>query len=331
MARNKGEEFATMHEDERDRFTGAGGEQDEGGTLAFDDPRKADRMGRHYAEPGDEVADPEHRDGTAAELDDESHQRAVDAERRDLAQVPHRVMEKVTTMASRIGSSSGVNVGRNERIVSGLAGAALVAYGLRDRRLRALLLPLGGGLIARGVTGRCPVNRAIGRNSARQEDASSAVASVGRGEGVKVEKSVIIDRPAHELYAFWHDFENLPRFMEHLESVTVIDPRRSHWIAKAPVGQRVEWDAEIHNEIPDRLIAWRSLPGSEIPNAGSVHFGHVADGATEVRVVLSYEPPAGRVGDAVARLFGEAPAQQVADDLRRFKQVMEAGEVPQRA
>jgi uncharacterized membrane protein len=330
MARNMGEKFATMHEDDRDRFTGAGGEQDEGGALAFDDPRDADRIGRHYADPSDEIADPEHRDGTAAELNDESHQDAVDAERRDLSQVPHRIREKVTTMASRIGGSTGVNVGRNERIASGLAGAALVAYGLRDRRLRGLMLPLGGGLIVRALTGRCPVNRALGRNTARREDASSPVASIGRGEGVKVEKSVTIDRPAHELYAFWRDFENLPRFMEHLESVTVIDPMRSHWIAKAPVGQRVEWDAEIHNEIPDRLIAWRSLPGSEIPNAGSVHFGHAPDGATEVRVVLSYEPPAGRVGDAVARLFGEAPSQQVADDLRRFKQVMEAGEVPQR-
>ena len=117
--------------------------------------------------------------------------------------------------------------------------------------------------------------------------------------------------------------------MEHLESVTVIDATRSHWIARAPVGQRVEWDAEIHNEIPDELIAWRSLPGSEIANAGSVHFTP-AGGGTEVRVVLSYEPPAGRLGDAVARLFGEAPAQQVQDDLRRFKQVMEAGEVPLR-
>ena len=159
---------------------------------------------------------------------------------------------------------------------------------------------------------------------------ASPVASVGRGQGVKVEKSVTIDRPAHELYAFWRDFENLPRFMEHLESVTVIDARRSHWVAKAPAGQRVEWDAEIHNEIPDELIAWRSLPGSEIANAGSVHFESLGDGATDVRVVLSYEPPAGRVGDAVARLFGEAPSQQVEDDLRRFKQVMEAGEVPVR-
>lgn len=316
MARNLGKTFATMDEDDRNRLAGKGGEQDEGGALAFGDPRDPDRMGRHYADPADETADPEARDGQAANLDDDAHERGK---------------ERMKIMASRMRGSMGVNVGRTERIASGLAGAALVAFSLRQRRLRGLLLPLGGGLLVRALTGHCPVNRALGRNTALDDETVSPVASVGRGQGVKVEKSVTIDRPAHELYAFWRDFENLPRFMEHLESVTVIDPRRSHWTAKAPAGQRVEWDAEIHNEIPDELIAWRSLPGSEIANAGSVHFESLGDGGTEVRVVLSYEPPAGRVGDAVARLFGEAPSQQVEDDLRRFKQVMEAGEVPVRS
>lgn len=316
MARNLGKTFATMDEDDRNRLAGKGGEQDEGGALAFGDPRDPDRMGRHYADPADETADPEARDGQAANLDDDAHERGK---------------ERMKVMASKMRGSMGVNVGRTERIASGLAGAALVAFSLRQRRLRGLLLPLGGGLLVRALTGHCPVNRALGRNTALDDETVSPVASVGRGQGVKVEKSVTIDRPAHELYAFWRDFENLPRFMEHLESVTVIDPRRSHWTAKAPAGQRVEWDAEIHNEIPDELIAWRSLPGSEIANAGSVHFESLGDGGTEVRVVLSYEPPAGRVGDAVARLFGEAPSQQVEDDLRRFKQVMEAGEVPVRS
>lgn len=324
MARNKGKTFATMNEDERNQLSGSGGEQDEGGALAFDDPRDADRVGRHYATPSDESADPDARDGAAADLDDESHDRAV--VRRGVT----AARAKAAGVASRLRLPTGVNVGRNERIASGLAGAALVALGLRERRMRGLLFPLGGGLLVRALTGRCPVNRALGRNTAGGEESDSPAASVGRGQGIKVEKSVTIDRPAHELYAFWRDFENLPRFMDHLESVTVIDPRRSHWIAKAPAGQRVEWDAEIHNEIPDELIAWRSLPGSEIANAGSVHFTPIADDSTEVRVVLSYEPPAGRVGDAVARLFGEAPSQQVQDDLRRFKQVLEAGEVPLR-
>jgi uncharacterized membrane protein len=150
---------------------------------------------------------------------------------------------------------------------------------------------------------------------------------VSRGEGIKVEKSVFVNRPAEELYRFWRNFENLPRFMDHLESVTVLDENRSHWVAKAPAGTKVEWDATIHNEIENQLIAWRSLPGADVNNAGSVHFTPVADGeATEVRVVLSYEPPAGKLGAAVAKLFGEEPSKQVEDDLRRFKQVAEAAE-----
>ena len=123
------------------------------------------------------------------------------------------------------------------------------------------------------------------------------MASVGRGQGIKVEQSVTINRPVLEVYRFWRNFENLPRFMDHLEAVTVMDETRSHWVAKGPAGTRVEWDAVIHNEIDDELIAWRSLPGSEVNNAGSVHFTPLGrrDG-TEVRVVLSYEPPAGKLG-----------------------------------
>jgi uncharacterized membrane protein len=220
----------------------------------------------------------------------------------------------------------GINVGRTERIVSGVAAAAVAAVGIRRKRLRPFLLPLAGNLLSRAVTGRCAVNRALGRNSARRPRASR-VASVARGEGIKVEKSVIVSRPAEELYRFWRNFENLPRFMDHLESVTVLDENRSHWVAKAPAGTKVEWDATIHNEIENQLIAWRSLPGADVNNAGSVHFTPVAGGeATEVRVVLSYEPPAGKVGAAVARLLGEEPSTQVEDDLRRFKQVAEAAE-----
>lgn len=221
-----------------------------------------------------------------------------------------------------------VNVGKTERLISVVAAAAVAAVGLRRKRLRPLLLPVAGSLFSRGVTGRCAVNRALGRNSARGTRVSP-VASVRRGEGTKVEQSVVVNQPLQEVYQFWRNFENLPRFMDHLESVTVIDETRSHWIAKAPAGTRVEWDAVIHNEIEGQLIAWRSLPGADINNAGSVHFSPAAGdtGQTEVRVVLSYEPPAGKVGVAVAKLLGEEPATQVADDLRRFKQVMEASEI----
>jgi uncharacterized membrane protein len=142
-------------------------------------------------------------------------------------------------------------------------------------------------------------------------------------EGIRVEKSIIINRAREELYRFWRDFENLPRIMTHLEEVRILSPTHSHWAAKAPAGRSVEWDAEITSDHEYELIAWRSLEGSEVSNAGSVRFFHFAEGHTEVRVALEYNPPAGRIGAWVASLFGENPEQQITDDLLRFKQMME--------
>ena len=143
-----------------------------------------------------------------------------------------------------------------------------------------------------------------------------------------VRKSIIINRPPEELYRFWRDLENLPTFMKHLESVHVTGEGRSHWVAKAPAGTTVEWDAEITEDRPDELIAWRSLEGADVDNAGSVRFERAPGGrGTIVSVEIDYNPPAGVVGSLVAKLFGEEPEQQVQDDLRRFKQFMETGEV----
>ena len=219
------------------------------------------------------------------------------------------------------------NVGRTERWISAAAGAALLGYGLRRRRFRAVLLPVGIGLLRRAITGHCEVNRALGRNSARDEGRVSPVASLDRGEGRKFEHAVLIHRPQGELFRFWRQFDNLPRFMDNLESVTVLDSRRSHWVAKGPLGTRVEWDAEVNNEIEGELIAWRSLPGADVDQAGSVHFSPTADGQTEVRVVMRYSGPGHRAGDVVAHMLGDDPERQVADDLRRFKQVMDTGAV----
>lgn len=220
----------------------------------------------------------------------------------------------------------GVNVGRTERLISGVAGAAAIGYGLRRRRLRALLLPLGVGLVRRAVRGRCEINRALGRNTAEGEGRSGPIASLSAGEGRRIEQAVVISRPRDELFRFWRQLDNLPRFMDNLESVTVLEGRRSHWVAKGPAGTRVEWDAEIHNEIEGELLAWRSLPGSEVDQAGSVHFTPAHNGGTEVRVVMRYAAPGGKLGEAAAHLLGDDPEQQVADDLRRFKQVMEVPE-----
>lgn len=218
-----------------------------------------------------------------------------------------------------------INVGQTERLISGAAAAVLALVALRKRRFRRLLLPLAGSLVSRALTGRCPVNRALGRNTARPEQALRAKRSGRRG--IRVDQSTSINRPRQEVFAFWRNFENLPRFMDHLESVRVLDEGRSRWIAKGPAGTRVEWDAEIQDEVPNELIAWRSLEGADVDHEGSVRFTLISDDVTEVRVVLRYDPPAGKAGARVARLFGEDPARQVAEDLRRFKQVLEAGEV----
>jgi uncharacterized membrane protein len=158
------------------------------------------------------------------------------------------------------------------------------------------------------------------------KDSLSHQMSVPHDEGYKVEHSIVIERTPHDLYHFWRNFENLPRFMKHVKAVTVSDNTHSHWIVKGPAGKDVEWDAEIINEIADKLIGWRSLDGADVPNAGSVHFEQAASG-TEVRVVLKYAPPAGALGALVATLFGENPAQQLEDDLKRFKEVMETNTV----
>ena len=146
--------------------------------------------------------------------------------------------------------------------------------------------------------------------------------------GFKVEEVVTIGKPPEELYGFWRNFINLPRFMKHLDSVELMDDRRSRWRARAPGGTTVRWDAEIVQERENEWIAWRSLQGSTIENSGSVRF-QPAPGArgTEVRVQLQYNPPAGQLGRAVAWMFGEEPKQQIHEDLKRFKQLMETGEI----
>ena len=149
-----------------------------------------------------------------------------------------------------------------------------------------------------------------------------------RPHEVTVEHAVTINRPIEEVYAFWRSFENFPRFMTHLESVEPLGERRSRWRAKGPAGTTFEWEAEITDEAENERLGWRSLEGSEVQTSGSVRFER-APGArgTEVRVKLQYTPPAGRVGRTLAWLFGEEPDQQIRDDLRRFKQLVETGEV----
>jgi uncharacterized membrane protein len=236
------------------------------------------------------------------------------------------VRAAVAADRSRIGPHD--NVGEMERWISGFAGAALVAEGLKTRSIGGLALAaLGGVLLYRGVTGYCGLYDRLGINTACPRRVGFK-GLTGVHRGILVVKSVTVSRPVDEVFRFWRDFANFPRFMRHLEKVEVKDDRHSHWVARGPLGTTVEWDAEIFNERPGELIAWRSLPGSEIDHAGSVRFRKApADRGTEVHVELNYEPPGGRVGASIAWLFREEPRLQIDDDLARFKQVLEAGEI----
>jgi uncharacterized membrane protein len=226
------------------------------------------------------------------------------------------------------------NVHPAERIVSGLAGAALAACGAMSAAKHkhegtgamaggAAMAVAGGYLLYRGITGHCPGYAALRTGTAKETDSENAV--IPHGQGIRVEKAVIIARPAQEIYDFWRDFENLPRFMSHLEEVQVLDGSRSRWVAKGPMGKSVCWEAEIINEMYGEMIAWKSVEPADVPNTGTVFFRSLGENATEVRVVLEYLPPAGRLGAAVARLWGEEPAVQIQDDLNHLKQLFENG------
>jgi len=158
-------------------------------------------------------------------------------------------------------------------------------------------------------------------------DIISSRRHTGEAAPIQVRKAITINRSPEELYRFWRDFQNLPRFMKNLESVHTMGSHRSHWVATGPGGMRVEWDAEITQDRPNELIAWRSVEGSDVDNRGAVRFRKAPRG-TEVHVEISYSPPGGRLGSIAAWLTGKEPGQQVQENLRRLKQVLETGEIP---
>ena len=227
------------------------------------------------------------------------------------------------------GKASRQNVGSTERIASMLAGGALAWYGLRRRDRAGTLLALAGAaLTLRGIQGHSYLYERIGVHGFA---GAGGRRNALRGPAVRVEHAVTILRPIDEVYRFWRRFENLPQFMQH---VVAVEPRGGgvyRWVARAPVGT-VDWLAEVIDEQVPWLIAWRSIPGSRIQNAGSVHFSPAPLGhGTEVHVTLAYRPPAGPLGAIVARMLGEEPQVQVREDLERFKQIMEAAALPARS
>ena len=207
------------------------------------------------------------------------------------------------------------------RVLGDAADLAILEKARRSRkgeRSRRVSMTMAAvlGITALDVYGAVKATRTAGQHGR------------GRPGPLHLDASVTVNRPVDEVYAFWRDFENLPTFMGHLRSVTVDGFDRSHWVARAPLKKSVEWDAELTGDDRFRRISWRSLPHADIDNSGTVHFDTAPDGAgTEVRVTLHYDVPGGAIGRAVAKILGEEPEQQVRDDLRRFKQVLETGDI----
>jgi uncharacterized membrane protein len=216
------------------------------------------------------------------------------------------------------------NINNVERWLSLAAGFGLTAYGLAKRRGSRgwVLAGLGLLLVRRGASGHCDTYELFGINTAGTgQDTRRAL---GGSAGVVVDESVTINQPVETLYRFWRNLENLPRVMGHLESVERITDTLSRWRAKGPANTVVEWNAEIINEIPNKLIGWHSIEESDVVSAGSVHFDDLGAGrATRVRVRLQYSPPGGKVGAAVIKLIGSDAATEIRDDLRQFKQMVE--------
>jgi len=229
-------------------------------------------------------------------------------------------LDKVSSEVSLLPPASGssvVNVGNTERILSAAGGALLATYGLRNmKKLSSLpLLVAGSFLLMRGATGYCPVNSVLKRNTAGRS-----------GKVVEATTAFVINKPRREVYEYWRKLEHLPLFMRHLASVRQINETRSLWKAALPgnVGT-VSWTAEVVDDQPGEYIAWSSVPGSVIDNAGYVHFLDAPRNATEVKATIAYRLPGGDVGGLAAHLFNPYLQDIILEDLKRFKYNIEGG------
>jgi len=250
-----------------------------------------------------------------------------------------------------------MNVGQLERQLSVAAGAALLLYALINRSRTSLITaPLGAALIWRGQAGHCPVYEAMNINTAQPQSTgqgNGAGQSYGYGQrnggvqqipiqqqgnqqqsvqhqgSIEIKRSVTINKPPQELYDFWRKLENLPQFMHHLERVEETGEKSSHWQAKIAGGIPVAWDAEITEDAPGRRIAWRTKPDSQVQQVGMVEFKEATGGrGAVVDVAILYTPPGGIIGETFGRLLNGVTAEQVKNDISRFKSLMETGEIP---
>jgi uncharacterized membrane protein len=215
-----------------------------------------------------------------------------------------------------------------DRWLSILAGTLLGAFAARRRSPLGVVAGIAGAaLLCRGVMGRGSVAQPSAGHETDAVETSDTRARLGGSGGLLVEEQVTIHRDLEDVYRFWRQLDNLPRFLGHLRAVTVRPDGTSHWVANGPVGIPVEWDARIINDVENKIIGWQSLDGSPVATAGSVNFRRHND-TTTVRVRFQYDPPAGKLGAAVAALFGKAPGPSVREDLARLKTLLEAPSPP---
>jgi uncharacterized membrane protein len=223
------------------------------------------------------------------------------------------------------------NIGDIQRLVSAIAGAGLIFEAWRRRSVVGGVMAVGGlSLLYRAATGYCVALGAMGIDMRPSQDTNRlGRRKVHSEEATKISRSVEVNRPSNELYRFWRTLDNLPKIMSHLRSVHVITDRLSHWVVETKTGlPTIEWDAEIINDVENERIGWRSLNDADVDHAGSVEFEPIGKGQkTRVTVTLQYAPIAGRLGTAVAKFIGEDPELKIADDLQRFKESMESGNV----
>jgi uncharacterized membrane protein len=227
---------------------------------------------------------------------------------------------QVSSIPPATGSST-LNVGQAERIISVIGGTTMAVLAIRNwnKVYGKAFGVLGAILLKRGVTGFCEVNHFMGRNTAHKKAAA-----------MEVKATFTINKPREEVYSFWRNLENLPSFMKHLDEVEVLDEKRSSWTAKLPGGVgKVSWEAVIQEEEPNALLSWSSLPGSKIDNAGELRFAEAPrNEGTEVHARISYRLPAGDVGSLAGKLFNPLVEGMIREDLRRFKSLLETGEIP---
>ncbi len=229
------------------------------------------------------------------------------------------------------------NIGDGQRVLSGLVGMSFLVAALSRRSWSgAAFTMVGFGFLYRAISGYCPAFGAMGIDMTghNQPRLASDTNRLGRrkvhtSRATRIQQAIEINCPPYEMYRYWRSLENLPRIMNHLDSVQVFNDRLSHWTVKTlPGSPKLEWDAEIINDVENQRIGWRSLKGADVDNAGSVEFKPIADGnQTSLTVTLQYEPPGGKFGTAIVKWFGEDPQIQLAEDLQRFKEQMETAVV----